>query len=81
MSHVALPANPKAVSCTGQGCPERDECLRYLRPAFRASRRANGTVIVQLWASYDIEAALLASCPHKQAGGTAMSRAFVRAAA
>jgi hypothetical protein len=87
MSRKVEPLQPKphVANCVGFECPERDSCLRYLRPAWRAGKDKDGKLIVQTWASYDIERKRFKTCEAKivlhGAVNTAMGRAFVRATA
>ncbi len=77
------PLAPKAhvANCTGQQCPERGTCLRYLRPAWRAHKdHESGKVTVQLWASFDIERQRFKDCPAKLPV-TQMQRALLQAVA
>lgn len=45
-----------SLQCTGQGCPERDECLRFL---------LSYNPYKTQWASFDIERQLLGTCAVK----------------
>lgn len=66
MSKVELQPKPHIANCVGHGCPERGACMRYLRPAWRASKPKDGSpIIVQKWASYDIERKRFGDCPAK----------------
>ena len=41
-----LEPRPGTFNCTGQGCDEREECLRWVRPP---------STFGQKWASFDLE--------------------------
>ena len=50
-------------SCAGQGCPERDGCLRF------EERRPIGNIkglVLVAWASFDIERQARGHCRHRQ---------------
>lgn len=86
MSHLNLPPKPHVTNCVGFECHERHTCLRYLRPAWRASKDKDGKWIVQNWASFDIERKHFGNCQSKLevralgAMGNAMARAAARSA-
>jgi len=77
---VSLVPKAHIVNCVGFECPERGECLRYLRPAFRARKdHQTGALTVQEWASYDIERKRFGDCPHKLVAHGSMAQALARA--
>ena len=65
-ARVELQPKPHIANCVGFECPERGSCLRYLRPAWRPPRPKPGEkIVLQKWASYDIERARFGDCPSK----------------
>lgn len=77
-----LVAKPHIENCTGAQCPERSECLRYLRPAYYPRKDFNtGVWTVQKWASYDIERQHYGNCAHKVVPHGAIAQAMARAIA
>ena len=56
-------------NCAGQGCPEREGCLRYLRPSAQLG---------QAWASFDLERQIKDSCPAMDEPSHAMKAAIRR---
>ncbi len=78
---VHLPPKHHIVNCAGQVCPERGECLRYLRHAqWPRKDYETGKTIVQAWASYDIERQRCGSCESKLVPVGQVARAMMRAA-
>lgn len=74
-----LAPKPHVANCVGAKCPDRGGCLRYLRPTWNASKdKQTGKMIVQRWASYDIERQHFGDCPAKLPAN-AMQVAMARA--
>lgn len=80
--HVRLLPKAHIAQCVGFECPERNECLRYTRPAFYPRKDyQTGQWSTQEWASYDIERKHYGNCIAKIVPHGAMAQALARAAA
>lgn len=78
---MSLPPKHYIANCSGQRCPERAECLRYMRSAqFPRRDYKTGEMQLQAWASYDIERQAKLTCPAKIEPHPGIGQALLKAA-